>query len=41
MPIKFPIARGLVQVCGALIEIDPETGKATSIERVEKIVDHR
>lgn len=41
MPTKFPIARGIVQVCGALIHIDPETGKAASIERVHKIVDHR
>jgi calcineurin-like phosphoesterase len=41
MPIKFPIARGIVQVCGALIQIDPETGKAASIERVQKIIDLR
>jgi metallophosphoesterase (TIGR00282 family) len=41
MPIKFPIARGIVQVCGALIQIDPETGKAVSIERVHKVIDHR
>ena len=28
LPSQFPIARGPVQVCGALIEIDPATGRA-------------
>lgn len=41
MPTKFPIARGIVQVCGALIQIDPETGKAASIERFQRLIDHR
>jgi len=41
MPTKFPIARGIVQVCGALIEIDPETGKAASIARFHRLIDHR
>ena len=41
MPTKFPIARGIVPVCGALIQIDPETGKAASIERFQRLIDHR
>jgi calcineurin-like phosphoesterase len=41
MPTKFPIARGIVHVCGALIQIDPETGKAAAIERFQRLIDHR
>jgi hypothetical protein len=39
MPCKFPIAHGAVQVCGALIEIDPATGKAASITRFKRLVE--
>jgi metallophosphoesterase (TIGR00282 family) len=35
MPHPFEVATGDVRLCGALAEIDPETGKAVSIERVE------
>jgi metallophosphoesterase (TIGR00282 family) len=41
MPTKFPIAQGIVQVCGALIQIDPASGRAISIERFRRLVDHR
>lgn len=36
-PIVYPVARGPVRVCGALIEIDETTGKALRIERVAEI----
>ncbi|MGV8058253.1 MAG: TIGR00282 family metallophosphoesterase [Smithellaceae bacterium] len=34
MPNKFDTAKGDVRLQGALLDIDPETGKANSIERV-------
>ena len=34
MPVGFPVAKGPVTLCGALIEIDESTGRALSIERV-------
>ncbi len=35
MPHPFEVATGDVRLCGALAEIDPETGRALSIERIE------
>jgi metallophosphoesterase (TIGR00282 family) len=35
MPQPFDVATGDVRLCGALAEIDPETGRAISIERIE------
>jgi metallophosphoesterase (TIGR00282 family) len=35
MPQMFDIATGDVRLCGAIAEIDPETGKGISMERVE------
>jgi metallophosphoesterase (TIGR00282 family) len=38
MPAKFYVAKGPVLLCGAVVDIDEETGKAFSIERfAEKI----
>lgn len=37
LPVAFPIARGPVHLCGALIEIDQNDGKATSIQRVREL----
>ncbi|MGA3171269.1 MAG: TIGR00282 family metallophosphoesterase [Chthoniobacteraceae bacterium] len=34
MPVSFPVARGPVALCGALVEIDETTGRAISIQRV-------
>jgi metallophosphoesterase (TIGR00282 family) len=39
MPSKFHIAGWPVQVCGALIEIDPATGRAASISRFRRILE--
>ncbi|HXE53401.1 MAG TPA: TIGR00282 family metallophosphoesterase, partial [Tepidisphaeraceae bacterium] len=35
MPQPFDVATGDVRLCGALAEIDPDTGKALSIQRIE------
>jgi 2',3'-cyclic-nucleotide 2'-phosphodiesterase len=35
MPQPFDVATGDVRLCGALAEVDAETGRAVSIERVE------
>jgi metallophosphoesterase (TIGR00282 family) len=35
MPAPFDVAVGDVRLCGAIADIDPETGRALSIERVE------
>ena len=35
--VLFPIAKGPVKLCGALIEIDETNGRALSIERVAQV----
>ncbi|HSU67209.1 MAG TPA: TIGR00282 family metallophosphoesterase, partial [Tepidisphaeraceae bacterium] len=35
MPISFDVATGDVRMCGVLAEVDEQTGRALSIERVE------
>src|SRR5688500_3221493 len=35
MPVPFDVATGDVRMCGLLAEVDPETGRALSCERVE------
>ena len=35
MPVPFEVATNDVRLCGALAELDPETGRALSIERIE------
>lgn len=37
MPQPFEVATGDVRLCGALAEIDTETGRALSIERIEAV----
>jgi len=37
LPVSFPIAQGPVHICGALIEIDQNTGRAESIQRVREL----
>lgn len=38
LPAQFPVARGDVRLCGAIIEIDEVTGRAGSITRVNELV---
>jgi metallophosphoesterase (TIGR00282 family) len=35
MPQPFDVATGDVRMCGILVELDPDTGRAISIERIE------
>jgi calcineurin-like phosphoesterase len=35
MPHPFEVATGDVRLCGAIAEVDEQTGRAISIERVE------
>lgn len=39
MPSKFFVAKGPVQLCGAVVDVDEETGKALSIERFAEEVE--
>lgn len=39
MPKRFPVAKGRVRLCGAVVDIDSETGKANSIERIQDVVE--
>ena len=36
MPVKMHLAAGGVQVDGVVIDLDEATGKATSIERIQR-----
>lgn len=38
MPTRFPIAKGPVRLCGVVIDIDMETGKALKIERLSELI---
>lgn len=37
MPVKFEVAGGPVVVQGALVDVDPESGKAASIRRLQQV----
>jgi 2',3'-cyclic-nucleotide 2'-phosphodiesterase len=37
-PIQYPVAGGPVRLCGAVIEIDETTGRATAIRRVSELL---
>jgi len=39
IPVRFEVAQGDIQLHGALVEIDPETGKARSILRIQRKLD--
>lgn len=41
MPAKFPVAGWPVRLCGAVIRVDEETGKALDIIRISQIVENR
>ncbi len=38
MPAPFPIARGDVRICGAVVSIDETTGRASKIVRVNELI---
>jgi 2',3'-cyclic-nucleotide 2'-phosphodiesterase len=35
MPVPFEVATGDVRMCGVMADLDPETGRALSVERIE------
>jgi len=39
MPTRFPVAKGQVRLCGAIIDIDEDTGKAMKIERYSELLE--
>ena len=39
MPQRLPVARGPVVLNSALVEVDPDTGKAQSIQRIDRMVE--
>jgi len=38
LPALFPVARGDVRLCGAVVSIDEATGRATSIKRINELI---
>jgi metallophosphoesterase (TIGR00282 family) len=38
LPALFPVAKGEVRLCGALVSIDEKTGRALSITRVNEVI---
>jgi 2',3'-cyclic-nucleotide 2'-phosphodiesterase len=38
LPALFPVARGDVRLCGAVVSIDEQTGRAISITRVNELI---
>jgi metallophosphoesterase (TIGR00282 family) len=38
LPAPFPVARSEVRLCGAVIEVDESTGRATRISRINELV---
>ena len=39
MPTRFPVAKGPVRLCGAIVEVDPATGKCLSVRRVSELIE--
>ena len=37
MPTRFPVAKGEVRLCGAIVEVEKETGLAIGIERYNRL----
>ncbi len=38
LPTQFPVAKGDVRLCGAIVGIDEDTGRAISIRRVNELI---
>jgi len=38
MPTRFPVAKGQVRLCGLLLEVDEQSGKATAVERFNELL---
>ncbi len=38
LPTRFPVAKGQVRLCGVIIDVNPENGHATHIERYNRLL---
>lgn len=38
LPTRFPVAKGPVRLCGMIVDIDPETGRAKHVERYNQLL---
>jgi hypothetical protein len=38
LPAQMPVAKGEVRLCGAIVEVDETTGRASSIKRVNEVI---
>jgi len=38
LPTRFPVAKGPVRLCGIIVDINPETGRATKVERYNRLL---
>lgn len=38
MPTRFPIAKGPVRLCGAIVDVDTDSGQCTSIRRYSEVI---
>ena len=38
MPTRFPVAKGQVRLCGLVVDVDEETGKALAVERYNELL---
>jgi hypothetical protein len=38
LPTRFPVAKGPVRLCGMIVDVDPETGRAKHVERYNHLL---
>ena len=39
LPTRFPVAKGPVRLCGAIVDVDPATGTCLSVRRVSHLLE--
>jgi calcineurin-like phosphoesterase len=39
MPVRFEVAKGPILLQGALMDVDPATGRAIAIERIQEVLE--
>ncbi|WP_338287823.1 TIGR00282 family metallophosphoesterase [Luteolibacter sp. LG18] len=39
LPTRFPVAKGPVRLCGAIVDVETETGKCISVRRVSELIE--
>lgn len=38
LPTRFPVAKGMVRICGVIADLDPETGRCLALRRVSDLI---